>query len=210
MLLGLGTGSTARYFIDGVGRLVADGMRLRAVATSRASADQALGLGIDLRDSVDSLLDLTVDGADEVDPGLNLVKGLGGALLREKVVAANSIRMLVIATEDKLVEHLGRGPLPIEVMPLMWERTRSRLVELGLRPELRQQAGETFISDNGNLILDCRFDAPRDLEELAAELQSAPGVIGHGLFLGIATEALIAGEGGVRLLAPETRPGRPA
>jgi ribose 5-phosphate isomerase A len=202
MLLGLGTGSTARYFIEGLGRLVGEGLRVTSVATSRASADLARSLGITLVEDIDAPLDLTVDGADEIDPGLNLVKGLGGALLREKVVAGASRAMIVIATEDKLVDHLGRGPLPVEVLPLLWRRTRATLVDIGLEPTLREADGAPFVSDNGNLILDCRFRPPRDLPRLAADLDSLPGVMGHGLFLGMATSAVVAGPAGVRRLGP--------
>jgi ribose 5-phosphate isomerase A len=202
MLLGLGSGSTAAYFIDLLGARVKEGLRVTAVATSRASETQALGYGIKVVESVDRDLDLTVDGADEIDPQLNLVKGLGGALLREKVVAVASRRMMVIATEDKLVAVLGRGPLPVEILPLLWEHTAGEVAGLDLRPSLRRPEAEPFVSDNGNYILDCRFQPPRDLEALAAGLERIPGVISHGLFLGMATEAAIAGDSGVRVLRP--------
>ncbi|MEA2644981.1 MAG: ribose 5-phosphate isomerase [Chloroflexota bacterium] len=197
MLLGLGTGSTAYHFINGVGRLVAAGMRLTAVATSQASADQAAALGVSLTTSIDRPIDLTVDGADEIDPHLSLVKGLGGALLREKVVAAASTRMVVIATVEKLVPHLGtRSPLPVEVLPLLWERTAATLMGFGLRPALRAAgtAAETapFISDNGNYILDCAFTPPVDIAALAMSLDAVPGVLGHGLFIGLASLAVVA------------------
>lgn len=199
MVLGLGTGTTARHFVDGVGRLVAGGMRLTGVATSRATAAQAEALGIPLAETVDRALDLTVDGADEIDPELNLIKGRGGAMLREKVVAAASRRMVVIATEDKLVARLGRGPLPVEVLPLLWRRTAAHVEALGLHPELRLSAdGQPYVSDNGNLILDCALAGVADLRALAAGLETIPGVLGHGLFLGLAELALVAGETGVR------------
>ena len=131
-------------------------------------------------------------------PGLNLIKGLGGALLREKVVAAASTRMVVIAGADKLVTHLGSHvPLPAEVLPLLWERTAAQLEELDLRPALRKlSSGAAFVSDNGNLILDCGFTPPRDLDALAAGLDRLPGVLGHGLFLGIATTAIVGDPNG--------------
>jgi ribose 5-phosphate isomerase A len=207
MLLGLGTGSTASFFVAGVGRLVAEGMDINAVATSNATAEQAAALGIRLLTSVDRALDLTVDGADEIDPRLNLIKGLGGALLREKVVAAASMRMIVIATSEKLVPDLGtRGPLPVEVMPLLWERTAAALEDMQLRPELRRAAGgDAFVSDNGNLILDCALTPPRDPDQLAAGLDRLPGVLGHGLFVGIANRAIVADDkGDVRLVEPGT------
>jgi ribose 5-phosphate isomerase A len=202
MLLGLGTGSTAAFFIDALGQRVTGGLRVTAVATSRASAERAEGFGIPLLENVDRPIDLTVDGADQVDPHLNLVKGLGGALLREKVVAAASSRMMVIATEDKLVPRLDHGLLPVEVLPLLWERTAASVATLGLEPTLRRTGEGPFVTDNGNLILHCRLDGALEPAPLAAALDAIPGVIGHGLFLGIATEAAIAGPGGVRVLHP--------
>ncbi len=208
MLLGLGTGSTASYFVSALGRRVAEGLNVTAVATSKATSELAGSLGIRLVTSVDRPLDLTVDGADEIDPRLNLVKGLGGALLREKVVAAASLRMIVIAGEDKLVEQLGsRSPLPVEVLPLLWERTAVQLAELDLRPRLRKipSSGAAFISDNGNLILDSGFTPPRDLEALALGLDRLPGVLGHGLFLGMASQAIVSdADGHARVITPAT------
>jgi ribose 5-phosphate isomerase A len=209
MLLGLGTGSTAAQFIDALGVRVAAGLRVTCVATSAASELQARALGIAISDRAERRLDLTVDGADEIDPGLNLVKGLGGALLREKVVAAASERMIVIATDDKLVDWLGsRSPLPVEVLPLLWERTAETIGGLGLVPALRLRRTESgptdapYITDNGNLILDCAILRPTDLEDLSIELDTIPGVMGHGLFVGMASLAVVAGPGGVRLLEP--------
>jgi ribose 5-phosphate isomerase A len=203
MLLGLGTGSTAAYFIDALGERVRGGLQVTAVATSKASAEQAGGFGIPLLENVDRPIDLTVDGADQIDPRLNLVKGLRGALLREKVVAAASNRMMVIATEDKLVPRLDHGPLPVEVLPLLWERTAAIISALGLEPTLRPADQAPFVSDNGNLILDCQLNGALEPAQLAAALDAIPGVIGHGLFLGIATEAAIAGPDRVRVLRPD-------
>jgi ribose 5-phosphate isomerase A len=203
MLLGLGTGTTAAYFIDALGKRFRGGLQVTAVATSKASAEQAGGFGIPLLENVDRPIDLTVDGADQIDPRLNLVKGLGGALLREKVVAAASNRMMVIATEDKLVPRLDHGPLPVEVLPLLWERTAATISALGLEPSLRPAGQAPFISDNGNLILDCQLNGALEPAQLAAALDAIPGVIGHGLFLGIATEAAIAGPDRVRVLRPD-------
>jgi len=208
MLLGLGTGSTAALFIDALGARVAAGLRVECVATSVASHRQAAALGIPVSEQADRRLDLTVDGADEIDPALNLVKGLGGALLREKVVAAASARMVVVATEDKLVDWLGtRSPLPVEVLPLLWGRTAEAVGQLGLIPALRLQvsaAGPTdvpYVTDNGNLILDCAVLRPTDPEDLARELDGIPGVMGHGLFVGLASQALVAGPDGVRVVS---------
>ncbi|MFN2465902.1 MAG: ribose-5-phosphate isomerase RpiA [Candidatus Dormibacteria bacterium] len=210
MLLGLGTGTTAARFIEVLGERVQGGLRVSCIATSVASERQARALGIEVYDRADRRLDLTVDGADEIDPQLNLVKGLGGALLREKIVAAASARMLVIATEDKLVAHLGeRAPLPVEILPLLWERTAEAIAQLGLTPNLRVVAGAEdtdqappFITDNGNLIVDCNLNGNLDPGQLAADLDAVPGVIGHGLFVQMASQAVIAGAGGVRLLDP--------
>jgi len=205
MTVGLGTGSTARHFIDGLGRRVREGLRVNGVATSVASAAQAAELGIPLLDQVDGEVDLTVDGADEIDPTLNLVKGLGGALLREKVVAAASRRMVVVATADKLVPALGRGPLPVEVLPLLWRRTADAVRRLGLEAALRLTGSDPFVTDNGNYILHCHFDAGRNLDSLAAALEAIPGVMGHGLFLGLAEEAFVGyAEGEVRRIRPAT------
>jgi ribose 5-phosphate isomerase A len=200
MLLGLGTGTTAAYFIDALGERVRGGLRITAVATSEASATQAAVHGIPLVDAVDRDIDLTVDGADEIDSSLNLSKGRGGALLREKVVAAASRRMMVIATDEKLVPHLGQGPLATEILPLLWQRTAESVRALDLEPSLRRVGEAIAVSDNGNYLLDCRFQPPRDLEALAAGLDRIPGVLGHGLFLGIATEAAVAGPAGVRVI----------
>jgi ribose 5-phosphate isomerase A len=202
MLLGLGTGTTAAYFIDALGERVRGGLRITAVATSDASATQAAAHGIPLVDAVDRDIDLTVDGADEIDPSLNLIKGRGGALLREKVVAAASRRMMVIATDEKLVPHLGQGPLATEILPLLWQRTAESVRALDLEPSLRRVGEAIAVSDNGNYLLDCRFQPPRDVEALAAGLDRIPGVLGHGLFLGIATEAAVAGPAGVRVIRP--------
>src|SRR5260370_12216331 len=161
MLLGLGTGSTAAFYIDALGERVRAGLSVTAVATSKASADQAARYGIPLLEAVDRPIDLTVDGADEIDPALNLVKGMGGALLREKVVAAVSSRMIVIATEEKLVPRLGRGPLPVEVLPLLWDRAAETVRGLGLQPRRPEVGGVPVRSDYGNVILDCAgADAP--------------------------------------------------
>jgi len=203
MLLGLGTGSTAAYFIDALGERVRGGLQVAAVATSKATAERAGDFGIPLLENVDRPIDLTVDGADQIDPRLSLVKGLGGALLREKVVAAASRRMMVIATEDKLVPRLDHGPLPVEVLPLLWERTAATISALGLEPTPRPAGPAPFVSDNGNLILDCQLNGALEPAQLAAALDAIPGVIGHGLFVGIATEAAIAGPDRVRVLRPD-------
>ena len=203
MTLGLGTGSTARYFIDGLGERVRDGLRVTAVATSLASAAQAATYGIPLLDEVDNQLDLTVDGADEIDPQLNLVKGLG------KGAAAREGRRRRVA-QDGGGRHRGQagggvGPGPIAGggPPLLWQQTAAAVAALDLAPAVRMVAGGLFVTDNGNHILDCRLSPPRDLGSLAAQLEAIPGVLGHGLFLGIATEALVGyASGDVRTISP--------
>ena len=196
-LLGLGTGSTARYFIEGVGRLVADGMKVRAVPTSRATAELAAELGIPIVTEIVGEIDLTVDGADEVDPDLNLIKGRGGALAREKLVATASKRFVVVVDESKLVKRLGVGVLPIEVLPFLWRSTAERLLALGVSLMLRGGEETPYVTDNGNLILDLTVEGgiakPADF---AHELKKLTGVVEHGLFIGMTDTVIVAGPEG--------------
>lgn len=203
MLVGLGTGSTAALAIDAIGRRVAGGLRIRAVATSVASADQARTLGIEVLDFSDvAAVDLTIDGADEIDAALIAVKGAGGAMLREKAVAAASTRMIVIADGSKLVERLGAAKLPVEVLPFARAFVLGRLRELFDRVEVRgaPAAGGAYLTDNGNLIADCHDAQVADPGTLAAALQAIPGVVGHGLFLDEVDAAYIATHGVVARL----------
>jgi len=198
MIVGLGTGSTARYFIDGLGRRVREGLRVQGVVTSDESRRLAAAAGIPIADRIDGGLDLAVDGADEIDPAMNCIKGRGGALLREKIVAHASRRFILIADESKLVGRLGRGPVPIEVLPFLWETTSRSIESLGGRPELRLAAGAPYRTDNDNLILDTTFgmvDAG-----LGQALHGIPGVMEHGLFIGMAKAAIIASAAGIRIL----------
>jgi ribose 5-phosphate isomerase A len=197
-IVGVGTGSTARYFIDGLGRRVAEGLKVQAVVTSEESRRLATAAGIPITDRIDGGLDLAVDGADEIDPAINCIKGRGGALLREKIVAHASRRFILVADEGKLVGRLGRGPLPVEILPFLWEATRRSIESLGGRPELRLAAGEPYRTDNGNLVLDTSFgviDAG-----LGMALRGIPGVIEHGLFFGMAKAAIIGSTAGIRVL----------
>ncbi len=204
MKLGLGTGSTARHFVDFIGASVARGLTIVAVPTSEATRRQAEALGIPLA-TLDACpeLDLTIDGADEFDSQLRLIKGGGGALLREKIVAASSARMIVIADSSKKVETLGAFPLPIELAPFGLASTRTRLERdcavQGLTGSIRLRGGAEapFVSDGGHFILDCAFGAIPDAERLAARLAQVPGVLEHGLFLRMASVAIVAGPGGV-------------
>lgn len=200
MLLGLGTGSTASYFIEGVGRLVAAGLRVSAAATSEETAGRARALRIPLLDAVDRPLDLAVDGADEIDPERNCIKGRGGALLREKIIAQAARRFVLIADDRKLVPRLGRGPLPVEVLPFLWTQTSRRIEALGGRPTLRGDPSAPFLTDNGNLVLDVTFQSIAEPEELDRRLKAIAGVIEHGLFIGLARTAIVGGAQGVRVL----------
>lgn len=216
MRLGLGTGSTADHFTRALGARMRDGLRLRAaVATSERTAQLAAAQGIAVMTLDDEPeLDLTVDGADEIDHGLRLIKGGGGALLREKIVASASRRMLVIADGSKLVAALGAFPLPIEVVPFGLGATRraiaSAAARLGLGGPLALRSaadGRPFHTDSGHLIVDAAFGRIVDPEALAAALDRIPGVVEHGLFLGLASEAIIAGSEGIaRLSAPASAP----
>lgn len=208
MRLGLGSGSTAARFVTALGEKVAQGLQVLCVPTSEATRAQAMRLGIPLT-TLDATphLHLTIDGADEIDDRLRLIKGGGGALLREKIVATASDKMVVIADASKFVETLGRFPLPVEVVRFGVASTL-RLVEAiaaqaGCEGEIalrRDKSGEPFVSDEGNLILDCAFGRIAEPEVLAFALKRVPGVVEHGLFLGIADGAFLAGEGGVSVL----------
>ncbi|TMG29219.1 MAG: ribose-5-phosphate isomerase RpiA [Chloroflexi bacterium] len=197
-IVGLGTGSTARYFIDGLIQRVQAGLSVRAVVTSLETRRQAEAGGIEVVEQLDGSLDLAVDGADEIDPAINCLKGRGGALLREKIVATASRRFVLVADESKLVGRLGRGPVPIEVLPFLWQATSHAIESLGGRPELRIVAGRPFRTDNQNLILDTNFGTV-DLA-LGLALHAIPGVLEHGLFFGIARAAIVAGASGTRIL----------
>src|SRR6266576_2199611 len=183
-VVGLGSGSTARYFIAGLGERVRAGLKVQAVATSMESRRLAEEGRIPITERNDQALDLAVDGADEIDPTVNCLKGRGGALLREKIVAVASRRFVLIADETKLVGRLGRGPVPIEV--------------LGGRPQLRMAAGRPFKTDNDNLILDTTFGAVD--ARLGMAIHAIPGVLEHGLFFGIARAAIVGSATGLRIL----------
>lgn len=212
MRLGIGTGSTAEEFIRLLAERVEGGLRVEGVPTSERTARLCLDLGITLR-SLDELpeLDLTIDGADEVDPDLNLIKGGGGALLREKIVATASSRMIVIADESKVVDTLGAFKLPIEVNAFGLNATRiaiektARRLGLSGAIALRGGAEEPFQTDGGHLILDASFGRIPDADALARALNAIPGVVEHGLFIGVATLAIIAGPTGARSMSARER-----
>ena len=209
MLVGLGSGSTARYFTEGVGRLVADGMKVRGVPTSRDTAELAARSGIPIVTELVGQIDLAVDGADEVDPSLNLIKGRGGALFREKLVAAAAKRFVVVIDESKLVKRLGVGVLPVEVLPFLWRFTAERLTDLGVSLVVRGGEETPFVTDNGNLILDLSGEGEiSDAAEFAAELKKITGVVEHGLFVGMTDTVIVAGPDGPRAIGRGSGPGR--
>lgn len=205
MAVGLGTGSTATLFIKELGRRVAGGLRIRAIATSEASRTLAEQLRIPITNFMETpVLDINVDGADEVAPGLALIKGGGGAQLREKIVVSAAKRFIVVADSTKIVQVLGKFPLPVEVFALALPLVERRLGALGLNPKLRaaRNGQGPWITDEGNLILDCHCGAIPDPEKTAAEIRAMIGVVEHGLFLKMATLALVAGENGVEEMRP--------
>ena len=208
MKLGLGSGSTAELFVELLAPRVRGGQKLLCVPTSERTATVARKLGITLS-SLDDLapLDLTVDGADEADRNLDLIKGGGGMLLREKIVAASSRKMVVIADETKLVPRLGKFPLPVEVVEFGHKAIAARLQkaidDLGykdVRIALRQKDGAPFKTDSGNLIYDCHMGAIQSAAKLGKTILGVPGVVEHGLFIGIATTLIIAGPGEVEVI----------
>ncbi len=207
MTLGLGSGSTSAIFVDLLGQAVQQGQvaAIRGVATSEKTAAQATGLGIDLIPLAQAArLDLTIDGADEVDPQLQLIKGLGKALLREKLVEIHSARLLIIIDESKISSRLGRlSPLPVEIVPYAWEKTVAWLAALqpDVRAELwRAEDGEPFVTDNGNYLARCWFaDGIEHPHRLARTLADRPGVVEHGLFLDMADAVIVAGANGIQI-----------
>jgi ribose 5-phosphate isomerase A len=213
MKLGLGTGSTAAKFIDLLGARVKEGLDVIGVPTSEATRMQAAALGIRLTTlDDDPELDLTIDGADEIDDALQLIKGGGGALLREKIVAAASNRMIAIADSSKLVPVLGAYPLPVEVVRFGFGATR-RMIEkvaadVGCTGHILLRMGldgQPFVTDGGNYIFDCAFGRIEDANALDEALRLIPGVIEHGLFLDLADAAIIAGPDGVEVLEAENK-----
>ena len=201
MVVGLGTGSTATIAVDLLGERVAAGLRMVGVPTSERTARQARALGIALGELAEyPALDLTIDGADEVHTGtLDLIKGLGGALVREKIVAAASRRMIVIVDESKLVPRLGGVRLPVEVVRFGWQATLRHLEQAGAEGVLREREGAAFVTDNGNHIIDCQLDLA-DPAAVDARLNAIPGVVMSGLFIGIAARVIAGTESGPRIL----------
>lgn len=203
-IVGLGSGSTATLAVDVIGRRVAQGLKIVGVSTSEKTSEQAARLGIPLATLAEHpQIDVTFDGADEVELGtLNLIKGGGGNLLREKIIAAASTRMVVLVDATKLVKRLGKHPVPVEVVPFGWQATEKRLEQLGAKPVLRLNPdGSSYLTDGGHYILDCDFGLIENVEKLASQLDGVVGVVEHGLFIGLASEIQIGGQDGVSVLA---------
>jgi len=205
MRLGLGSGTTVAFFLIELGRRIKEGLDVVGIPTSERTAAAAGDLGIPLAtfESVQEL-DLAVDGADEVDPDLNLIKGHGGALLREKIIAMAARQLVIIVDSTKLSGALGTHmTLPVEVVPFAMPLSHVRLEGIGARPELRQTgAGQPFVTDNGNWILDCSFDPLDDPAAMEAAINRVPGVMENGIFAGLASEVIVARQGAIERLVP--------
>ncbi len=214
MVVGLGTGSTAAFVIRHLAARIAEGLRVVAIPTSEHTAQSARQLGIPLTTFAEyRRIDLAIDGADEVERGsLDLIKGHGGALLREKIVAAASNRFVVVVDDEKLVDRLGRQmPIPVEVVQFGWQATAAALEKLGARPELQHTEGQSFVTDGGNFILDCHFGAIDDAAALERRINMIVGVVENGLFVGRSLVVVVASAGGIEILAaPAARRGRAA
>ncbi len=209
MIVGLGTGSTAFWATQKIAQRISEGLTIRAVASSASTEALAGQLGIPLVpfSGIDHI-DITIDGADEVDDQLNLIKGGGGALLREKILAANSSRFYVVVDESKRVPRLGRFPLPVEIVPFASNLTIRRLQELNGEPVVRMVKGSEFVTDNGNLIADCSFREILDPMELQQRINLIPGVVENGLFVDMATAVVVGyGDGAIEILEPHNRGG---
>ena len=198
MTVGLGTGSTAYWAIMKIGERVKEGLKITAIATSKESESLAERQNIPLATfSQRNRLDITIDGADEVDRDLNLIKGGGGALLREKIIASASDKLLILVDETKLVKRLGQSPLPVEVVPFGMESTREKIKNLGCEANLRfTEKQQGFITDNGNYIIDCAFRSIHDPKLLSQNLSQIPGVVENGLFMGLTHKVLVGRNSG--------------
>jgi ribose 5-phosphate isomerase A len=206
--LGLGSGRAAQAFVKALGERLRNGrLRVHGVPTSEETASLARQEGIPLLTLAEAgILDLTVDGADEVDPNLDLIKGYGRALVREKIVAASSRRLIILVGDEKLVPQLGtRGKLPVEVIPFALPLCERRLGELGCRPVPFRQGNGLFVTDNGNHILDCQIDPIPDVARLEMDIRAIPGVVGTGLFLGMAETVLVGDRQDFRLIEERRR-----
>jgi ribose 5-phosphate isomerase A len=206
--IGLGSGRAAQAFVKVLGERVRTGkLRVQGVPTSKETEKLAREEGIPLLTLAEAgILEMTADGADEVDPNLDLIKGYGRALVREKIVAASSRRLIILVGEEKLVPQLGtRGKLPVEVLPFALPLCEQRLSELGCRPVPYRQGNDLFLTDNGNHILDCQIDPIPDARKLEMDIRAIPGVVGTGLFLGMADTVLVGDQDSFRLIVEKQR-----
>ena len=207
MIIGLGTGSTIEYSLKKLGNLVRNGLKIKGIPTSIHTKRIAIQEQIPLTSlDVHPVIDITIDGADEVDSDLNLIKGGGGALAREKIIAFNSTKVIIVIDDSKIVKALGIDfPLPVEVMKFGWTSTQKTLEELGCNVELRKVMGnEPYITDNSNYILDCEFERIEEPEQLEIKINNIPGVVENGLFIGLVDEVIVGGKQGVLTLGKET------
>ncbi len=195
LIVGLGTGSTTNFAIDFIGEKMKHGLKINAVPTSEKTQVRAMKLGIPLLENFEKI-DVTVDGADEVDRHGNLIKGGGGALTREKIVAAATRKEIIIVDESKLVNKLGRFPLPVEVLPFGWKFVQKAIEGLGCSIQLRRQGKQIYVTNNGNYILDCQFGEINDPENLSGEINTIPGVVENGLFCGLTDLVIVGSSGG--------------
>jgi len=201
-IVGLGTGSTTKFAIEGLAELIHHGASFRGVATSKRTEKLARELGIPLVELAEAgSVDVTIDGADEIDPAFNMIKGGGGALTREKLVALASSTRVIIADETKLVSVLGTArPLPVEVLPFAWTMSARLVAQLNCTVTRREENERPFITDNGNFVLDCKFDSIPDPAAMETRIKLVPGVVECGLFIGIADIVVIGSDSGARVL----------
>ena len=207
MIVGLGTGSTVEYTLKKLGKLVRSGLKIKGIPTSVHTKRMAVKQEIPLTTLEENpVIDITIDGADEVDSDLNLIKGGGGALAREKIIAFNSKRVIIVIDDSKIVKALGIDfPLPVEVLKFGWTSTQKTLEELGCNVDLRKIMGnEPYITDNSNYILDCEFERIEDPEQLEIDINNIPGVVENGLFIGLVDEVIVGGKQGILTLGKET------
>lgn len=198
MILGLGTGTTASYLVQILGERVRQGLRIQGVPTSEATRQLAIAEGVPLTTLEEQpVLDLCLDGADEVDPDLNLIKGGGGALLREKIVASAARQRIIMVDVSKCVDCLGAFPLAVEVIPFGWEVTRRQLEQFGGVPTLRQREGKPFVTDQGHYIIDCALSRIEDVPKLNHQLNQLPGVVENGLFVDMTDRLIIGSPDGI-------------
>ena len=208
MIIGLGTGSTVKYAIKQIGRSIQEGLTIKAIPTSNETKKIALKEHIPITTlSEYPDIDITIDGADEVDSNLNLIKGGGGALTREKMIAYHSKKVIIIVDESKVVKSLGIDvPLPIEVLRFEWESTKKALENFGCLVEIRKIFDDPFITDNSNYILDCEFEKITDPEQLEIDINMIPGVVENGLFIGVANKVIVGSKKGIMTLEKELIP----